>query len=285
VLLRVLKVEPESVKSLEEVAPDLRKELAQERAKTEVTALYDKFEDERQLGTPIAQIAENLKIATRTFESDRQGRDAAGIPIASLPDMQRLLNAVFVAESGVENDPLRADNGYIWYEVTNITPSRDRTLEEVKAEVEAGWREDETAKRLRAKATETLDKVKAGTPLTEASAGLMVETKPGIKRGTPAAPLSPAAVEVIFRTGKGEAASAAADSPVEQLVFRVTDITVPSVNFESDEVKRLRQSLQNALSEDAYGQYIAQVESEIGVTINQRALLQIVSGQVPSDDN
>ena len=284
VLLRVLKVEPESVKSLEEVAPELRKELALERAKKEVTDLYDKFEDDRQLGTPIAQVAEKLKLATRTFEADRQGRDPAGAPVANLPDAQRVLNAIFVSDAGIDNDPLRSENGYIWYEVSGITPARDRTLEEVKADVETGWREDETAKRLRAKAKETLDKVKSGTALADAAGGLKVETAAGIKRGAAVPPLSERAVDAVFRTAKDGAASAGAASGVEQLVFRVTDVKVPAVNFESEEIKRLKQALQNALSEDVYGQYIAQVETEIGVTINQKALLQIVSGQVPTDD-
>jgi peptidyl-prolyl cis-trans isomerase D len=92
------------------------------------------------------------------------------------------------------------------------------------------------------------------------------------------------AVDTIFRTAKDAVASAPAQSGVEQIVFRVTEVAVPSVDFESEEAKRLKQSLQNSLSEDIYGQYIAQVESEIGVWINERALLQIVSGQVPSDN-
>ena len=43
-----------------------------------------------------------------------------------------------------------------------VTPSRDRTLDEVKTEVEQRWRDDEIAKRLKDKAADLLDKAKNG---------------------------------------------------------------------------------------------------------------------------
>ncbi len=68
--------------------------------------------------------------------------------------------------------------------MSGITPERDRTLDEVKDQVEARWREDEVANRLRTKAATFLDKVKGGTALAEAAAAdsLKVETRTGIKR-------------------------------------------------------------------------------------------------------
>jgi peptidyl-prolyl cis-trans isomerase D len=46
----------------------------------------------------------------------------------------------------------------------------------------------------------------------------------------------------------------------------------------SDEVKRTVDSLNRSLSEDLLSEYIARLESEVGVTINQNALNQVVSG-------
>jgi peptidyl-prolyl cis-trans isomerase D len=61
-------------------------------------------------------------------------------------------------------------------------------------------------------------------------------------------------------------------------VFRVTDIVVPKTDMNSDEVKTIAQNLNRSLSEDVFSQYIAKVESEIGVTINRNAVSQVVSG-------
>jgi len=75
VLLRVIKIEPEKVPTYEEAAEQLRTDLANEKSKSEVTAIYDKVEDERSLGKPLAETAEKLKLEARTIEIDRSGRD------------------------------------------------------------------------------------------------------------------------------------------------------------------------------------------------------------------
>src|SRR4051812_16219425 len=74
VLVRVVKIEPEKVPTFEEAAEQLRTDLANEKAKSEVTAIYDKVEDERSLGKPLAETAEKLKLEARTVEIDRFGR-------------------------------------------------------------------------------------------------------------------------------------------------------------------------------------------------------------------
>jgi len=287
VLLRVLKVEPEKVPTFQEVAEQLRTDLANERAKAEVVAIYDKVEDERSIGKPLTETAEKLKLEARTFEIDRFGRDPAGQPVANLPQPQRLIAGAFTADIGTENDPLQVDGGYVWYEVSGITPERDRTLDEVKEQVETRWRDDEVANRLRTKSTAFLDKVKAGTALAEAAAAdnLKVENRAGIKRAVTTAPLSERTIDAIFRTAKGTAASAPAEQPGEQIVFSVTEVVAPTTDLASEESKRLRETLNTAMSNDVYNEYLALLQSEVGMTINERALRQVLSGQTVTDDN
>jgi peptidyl-prolyl cis-trans isomerase D len=279
VLVQVLKIEPEQVRPFEQVAGELKQELATARAKTEIFDIFNKIEDARAEGKPLAEAAEALKLPMRTVEAiDRSGRDAAGTPV-SLPD-QRLLAGAFNTDVGVERDPLQAQDGYIWYDVTGITPSRERPLDEVKEQVEARWREQEIATRLNAKATEMLDKLKAGTPFAEVAAAnnLKVESMSGIKRAQASGALSQAAVDAIFRTAKDAVGKAEAAQPAEQIVFRVTEIVVPTLDAASAETKRVVETLDRGLSEDILGEYIAKLESEIGVTINQSALNQVVGG-------
>ena len=82
------------------------------------------------------------------------GSDFQIYAIHNVLGTQRLLEAAFTAEVGVERDPLQAQDGYIWYDVVGITPSRERSLDEVKEQVEHRWREQEIATRLNAKANE-----------------------------------------------------------------------------------------------------------------------------------
>jgi peptidyl-prolyl cis-trans isomerase D len=286
VLVQVLKIEPEKVRSFEEVAGELRQELALARAKTEMHDVYNKIEDQLLEGKSLAEAAEKLKLPARNIEAiDRSGRDPAGRPV-DLPESQRLLAAAFTAEIGFARDPLQAQDGYIWFDVTGITPSRERPLEEVKDLVERRWRDQVIATRLDAKATEILDKAKAGSSLADlaAAAQLKVETASGLKRGQATGAFSAATIEAIFRAAKDAAGKADAVQPAEQVVFRVIDIVMPTLDLASEDAKRLVDSLNRGLSEDMFSEYIAKLESEIGVTINQSALNQVTSGGAGTGD-
>ena len=287
VLVRVTKIEPERVPTFDEAAEQLRTDLANEKAKSEVTAIYDKVEDERSLGKPLAETADKLKLDALTVEIDRFGRDPKNQPVANLPQQQRLITGAFAADIGTDNDPLQADGGYVWYEVSGITPERDRTLDEVKDQVEARWREDEVANRLRTKAATFLDKVKGGTALAEAAAAenLKVETRAEIKRSSTTPPLTERTLDAIFRTAKDAFGSAQAEQPGEQVVFRVTAIVEPTTDLTSEESKRLRGALNNAMVGDVIAEYTQLLEREIGVTINERALQQVLNGRNVIDDN
>ena len=287
VLVRVVKIEPEQVRSFEEVAGELKQELALARAKADVLSLYNKIDDARSEGKSLAEAAENLKLPARTIEAiDRSGRDPSGAPI-NVPEPQRLIEAIFTTEVGVERDPLQVQDGYIWYDVVGITPSRERPFDEVKEQVELRWREQEIATRLNAKATEMLEKSQAGTPLAEAAAAgqLKLDTMTGIKRGSASPPLSAAAVDAVFRTRKDGEAKADADPPPDLVVFRVTDIETPALDMENSDSKRLVETLNRTLSEDMFGEYVARLESEIGVSINQAALNQAIGGPGGNDAN
>ena len=280
VLVQVLKIEPEQIRSLEQVAGELKQELAIARAKAEVFDVYNKIEDARAEGKLLAETAATLKLEARTIEAvDRSGRDPAGMPV-NLPDAQRLLPLALTTDVGVERDPLQFQDGYIWFDVVGITPSRERPLDEVKEQVETRWRDQEIATRLNARATEIVDKLKTGGTLADVATAdhLKLEALSGLKRGDASGALSTAAVDAVFRTAKDAVGTAEAREPGEQVVFRVTEIVVPPLDMASEEVKRTVDTLNRGLSEDLLSEYIARLESEVGVTINQSALNQVVSG-------
>ena len=78
VIVTVTKIEPEEGKSLADVTPQIRKEIATDRAKGDVRSLHEKIEDERAGGASLPQIAEKLKLPVVTYDVDRSGRDPNG---------------------------------------------------------------------------------------------------------------------------------------------------------------------------------------------------------------
>jgi peptidyl-prolyl cis-trans isomerase D len=182
----------------------------------------------------------------------------------------------FNSDVGVDNEPISYRGGYVWYDVLGITPPRDRTLDEVKDQVEARWREDQIASRLRAKATELVQKLGETGKLADeaASLGLKAETATGLKRDGSAAGLSSNVVAAAFKTAKDTVAQAAGDSDTEWIVFRVTDVTVPAVDVNSDETKKLKETLQRTLSDEQLAAYVTKLEKNIGTKINEEAFAQ-----------
>jgi peptidyl-prolyl cis-trans isomerase D len=282
VIVTVTKIEPEEGKSLADVTPQIRKEIATDRAKGDVRSLHEKIEDERAGGASLPQIAEKLKLPVVTYDVDRSGREPNG-KVMNFPHAGQVIPAAFNTEVGADNDPLEADGGYVWYNVAGVTPSRDRTLDEVKDQVEARWREDEIAARLKTKSAELLDKLKAGTAFdaVAASAGLKVQTADKLTRGKPQAGVSPRVIAAVFRTAKDAYGSAEADQPTEWVVFRVTDISTPKFEADSPEMKRVADLLKKQQSEEILEQYMAWLQNDLGTTVNQAALAQALGNNAP----
>ena len=102
------------------------------------------------------------------------------------------------------------DGGWLWYDVTGITPSRERSLDEVKDQVAARWREDEIAKILMGKAGDMLGKLKTGSTLAQLAgeAGLKVETANGLQRGKPTEAVPAKVLQAVFNAAKGSSGAA-----------------------------------------------------------------------------
>ena len=152
-IVTMLKIDPAVEKTLAEVTPQIRSDISAERAKAEVQSLHDKIEDIRAGGSTLEDAAQKAKLPVITYDVDRSGRGPNGNPVANLPHAAEVINAAFASDVGVDNDPITADGGYIWYDVAGITPARERTLDEVKSQVEQRVREDAIASRLQTKAS------------------------------------------------------------------------------------------------------------------------------------
>lgn len=286
VILHVLKIEPASTKSFAEVESDLKRDIALDRAKDEVNKVRDKIDEELGGGAPLEEIGKKLNLKVRTIEAvDRSGRTPAGEPAPDLPAGVDVVNSAFNTEVGNENDALSLPGGgFVWYDVVNIMPSRERTLDEVKDRVEARFREDEIIKRLNAKTEDIVGKLKSGASLAEVAAaeGLTVESKSGLKRQG-GGELPPRVISEVFRTAKDAVGSAEGQNPTNRVIFRVTDVKVPAFDANSVTTTRLMDQLKSSYSDDVLTQYVTRLESDIGTDINRNAIAQAV-GRAPSEN-
>lgn len=282
-IVKVDSIAPATTRPFEEVSAELKADIATERARNEVTSVQEKIEDERLGGATLADAARKFNLSPRIIEAiDRSGKDPQGNAVPDLPQNVDVLSVAFVADVHGENEPLRlpSNGGYVWFDVDAIMPGRDKPLDEVKDQVVARWREDQIATRLKTKSTEMLDKIKAGTSLADAAVAdkLRVETRWSIKRGSQPPGVPASGIAEIFKTPQDGTGTVDGVSATDRIVFRVTDIKMPSYDPEASEAKRIDEALRSRITEDLVAQYMARLQSDVGVSINQSALSQVSGG-------
>jgi peptidyl-prolyl cis-trans isomerase D len=282
-LVTVLQIVPETTQPLADATQQLRSDIALERAKSQVRNLHDKVEDDRAGGSTIEEAAAKLKLPVSTYEVDRSGRDRDGKSLLNIPHGADVVKAAFASDVGVDNDPIDADGGYIWYDVAAIAPARERTLDEVKAEVEHRWHDDEVASRLKTKAADLVGKLNSGEQLAAlASAdGIKVQTAKNIKRATANGDISARMTDAVFQTAKDAYGSAVGDDPTQWVVFRVLEVYTPPLDANSRDYERMTQTVQGELSNDLIGQYIARLEDDLGISVNASVLAQAAGNSAP----
>lgn len=282
VLLRVTKIEGAHVRPFEEVAAEVRQELATSRAAAQVTDLHDKIEDQRASAKPLAEIAKELDLKLRTAGPMNAGLGRPdGSREEALPGGDPTLQAIFRSDIGVDNEAIRLprDSGYVWFDVTKIDPARERSFDEVKAEVEKQWRADETATKLAARARELVDRLDKGESfdVVAASAGLTIETAADLGRQDQRPELAGTVVAQVFGTAAGKSNSAAG-SDGGRILFRVDSATVAPYVRTTQEAGNFERLLSSSVSEDIMLQYVAKRQAELGVSINDAAFRNATGG-------
>jgi len=122
-----------------------------------------------------------------------------------------------------------------------------------------------------------VQKLEQGGTLAEVAAavGAKVETATGFRRDASLSGVPSAVITAAFRTAKDGVGQTPGTGGNEWIVYRVTDVTVPPVDTASEELKKLKETLQRGMSDEQIGQYVTKIESEIGTSINQAAFAQV----------
>jgi len=282
VLLRVPTIEAARLKSFEEVADEVRRDVAASRAAEQLTDLHDKIEDQRASAKPLPEIAKEFNLALRTFgPADASLGKADGTQETSLPGGAPTLQALFRSDVGVDNEAVRLPNngGYVWFDVTKIDPPRERGFDEVKAEVEKQWRSDEVASRLSAQAREIVQKLDAGEKLDALAfaQGLALEDAT-LGRQDQSEALPRNVVSLVFGTPAGKAGSAAVEN-AGRVVFQVKAATVSPYVRTAEDAENLVRLLTSSISEDVLAQYVGKLQNDLGVQVNPAALRNATGGQ------
>lgn len=270
VMLRVTNVRPETTKSFDDVKADIRKTLALAAAAQDVQAVHDRFEDLRGSGSSLEEAASQLKLKAVTVTADRTGHDADGKSV-TLPPSDTLLQDVFRTDVGAEALPGNLGNdGYVWYDVREIIPERERALGEVREKATADWTAEQQRQALLAKAEELKTRLDKGEVLATIATelGLTVETKTGLRRQSNDPIFGPEAAKAAFSGPNGVNAVAQAADGESRLLMHVTNVQQQPADALDAGNQQINQ-IAKAAGDDLLDQMVVQLQTDYGVSVNQ----------------
>ncbi|CAN5234899.1 SurA N-terminal domain-containing protein [soil metagenome] len=284
VMVRVKNVKPEVVKTFDEVKGTLKGEIAAERAATEINDVHDSIEDARAGGTTIPEVAKKFEMKLVTLPAiDAAGKDPDGKVIDGVP--AGLAQAAFDTDVGLESDPLEfTRNSFAWYEVTGITPPKERTLEEVRDKLVVAWKDAERGKKLVDAADAIKKRLDGGEDIAKVAADSSLEVKKAekvVRNTTPGGDINGDVLEAVFGGPKEHTAIATGATPMSRVVLVVDSSTVPAYVAGSPDLDQTKQQLTTQFINDLLAAYIGELQSKTNVQLNN-AVLQTALGVKPN---
>ena len=280
-LVRTEDITPEQVQPLEEVADELRRELALERATNQLPDIAARLDDELAAGTPIDEAASKQGFeAVKLEHIDRTGHTPAHERLAADRLTTEILNQVFAANSG-ETSLLEqtGDGRYYIFRVDAVEPAHERQLAEVKDQVEKDWRLAEQRAKAKARAEEL--RAAAGSvaalaelPKTNTDARLveitpLLRSDDGAQQG-----LSPAAVAAMFATPAGEVAASVVEIPDGAAVIGVDEVIPATIDAQM--TSATRDAIAQSMRAELLASYEAALRARYPVSVNQTTLATLM---------
>lgn len=274
VILRAAEIVPESSKTFETVEAEIRQELALAEAAQVLLNVHDAYEDARAGGMTLIEAARQQKLKPVTIDAvDRSGQAPDGSVLSDIPESRALLAAAFEAEPGVETLPINIGaDGFVWFEVIEVIPARDRTLDEVRERVTTDWTAMKTLEALGAKATELKERLAKGAELSAIASELSiaVETKFALSRRGADGVFGDAAVASAFSGPSGLVEAANDASGENKILLKVTSVNdAASVGADSVSPEQ-RNEVSRRIADDILDQMVARLQADYGVSVNRQ---------------
>ncbi len=271
-------IQPGSTQPFEEVRAEIRDELAREMAIDRVYELARDVEDLVSSGTSLEQTASQLDLATVTVPAlGPSGEDADGMPVEGLPSGRFLEVAFeqFQDEDGflTETD----DDGFFVLRVDAITPSRTKTLDEVRQAAIEGWQAEQRRAAAEERAESLAQSVRDGTAIAdvarEAGAELTV-SEPLTRQDGGFGDVPPRAlVGELFGLRTGEVA--VGDGPDGFVVARLKEVQSAVTASDNDLRTRVDEQLVQQIEGDLLEQFNKGLRDKHAVTVNS-AMVDLV---------
>ncbi len=263
-LYRVNAVLDAQTTSFDDARPDLRDELALDRARRVIETLAQSIDDELAAGATLEEIADTTEAqlgqidwfsgadgAIAAYDAFREA--AAGLNEGDFPEVMQL-----------------GDGGVFAMRLNRIQPPAPQPLEDVIDQVRQGWDTREQTAQLMVQAEGLAASLADGAAFEDL--GLTPQTETDLGRNAQIADLNPDLLSAVFEMGVGDTRAVAGMGDV--IVLRLDGIT--AVDRSDADIEMLAQALRNqaanSVAEDLFRAFATDVQQRAGIEINQPAI-------------
>lgn len=263
-LFRVNAVLQAQETSFEDAQPQLRDELAGDRARRVIDAQIDTIDDLLAGGATLEDLAKETDMELGTIDWHPGMTDDIGAYAAFRTAAETVTQSDYPDIGKLEDD------GIFAIRLNKIVEPEILPLDQVRTQAEQGWQADATASALREQVAPQLEQLKTGT--TFADLDMEPTTTLDVTRSSfpPGAP--PEFIDTVFGMTEGDIEILEGDARI--FVLRLDSMLPP--DSQNEEMVRLRQALSQdasaGLSQDLYQVLADDIRARAGIELNQNAL-------------
>lgn len=263
-LFRVNAVLDAQTTSFEDARPDLRGELALDRARRVIETLAQTIDDELAAGATLEEVASTTEAELGQIEWF-PGADGEIAAYDAFREAAGQLN-----EGDFPEVIQLGDGGVFAMRLNRIQPPAPQPIEDVIDQVRQGWDTREQTAQLMAQAEELAASLANGTNFEDLS--LAPQTETGLGRNAQIADLPAGLLTAVFEMGVGDTRAVAG---IGEVVLLKLDVITP-VDRSDGDIEMLAQALRNqasnSIAEDLFRAFATDVQQRAGVEINQPAI-------------
>jgi len=263
-LFRVNAVLDAQTTSFEDARPDLRGELALDRARRVIETLAQTIDDELAAGATLEEVASTTEAELGQIEWF-PGADGEIAAYDAFREAAGQLN-----EGDFPEVIQLGDGGVFAMRLNRIQPPAPQPIEDVIDQVRQGWDNREQTAQLMAQAEELAASLANGTNFEDLS--LAPQTETGLGRNAQIADLPAGLLTAVFEMGVGDTRAVAG---IGEVILLKLDVITP-VDRSDGDIEMLAQALRNqasnSIAEDLFRAFATDVQQRAGVEINQPAI-------------
>jgi peptidyl-prolyl cis-trans isomerase D len=281
-LLRVVKITPGKVTTLDQARDEIKKLLLQQLTDAKMVDIANAYTDAASGGATLTAAARKVGMhAGRIAAMDGSGLAPDGSKTAA-PDDPIFRAQVFKAEAGEEGDPFQGKSGdYYVVSVNAVVPPKLKTLDAVRTQALAEWTGKQRAILLQKKAAELTAQANKDKSIdgVAKAIGAKVQDSPALSHRTSDATFSSELVNALFKVSPGEAAYGPLGKGEGYVVARVTGIYHPSPPPYDPEFLQGVRVISQSVASDVVTSFSYAARDRQGVKINTKLLANVVGGE------